>query len=143
MRKLLLSLSFLFFCAGLVLGASLELEKALTLLNDGKTDEAMNIIKTRIESSPKDPDNYMAIGLIYLEQEDYSKAKENFQKTLEISRKNIAAHYMLAMIYEKENNISAAIEKWQRIVKYSKNEELKELAQKHIKQLKQLQGDLK
>ena len=46
---------------------------------------------------------------------------------------------MLAMLYEKQKLWDKAIQKWENICKYTKNEKLQELAQKHLEQLK---GDL-
>ncbi len=135
MKKFFLSLFFFFAVSSAAL-ASADLEQALSLLNEGKTDEAMEIVKERLKSEPDSSDNYMAMGLIQLEKNDYANAKENFKQALKINRKIVAAHYMLAMIYEKEGDTKQAIDKWQKITKYSKDETLKSLAEKHINQLK-------
>ena len=137
MKKFFLSLFFAFASAFAVFAVSPDLEKALNLLNEGKTDEAMAILKVKLQNEPPSPDNYMAMGLAQLDKENYSEAKINFQKALELNKKIVAAHYMLAMIYEKEGDFSSALDKWQRIIKHSKNEALKSLAEKHIKQLKE------
>ena len=139
MKKLLTGVFFFFAAFGLAGASSQGLEESLNLLNSGKTDEAMNIISAKLKTETGSSDNYMAMGLIQLEKENYAEAKENFRNALQINKKIVAAHYMLAMIYEKEGDVDLAIDKWQRIVKYSKNDELKSLAKKHIKQL---QGQL-
>ena len=135
MKKLLCCFIFLFAASSFVFASPADLENALNLLNEGKTDEAMEIVKAKIQADPDSSDNYLALGLIQLEKENYAEAKENFMQALKINRRIVAAHYMLAMIYEKEGNITEASDKWRRIVKYSKNETLKALAEKHIKQL--------
>ncbi|MCL2798705.1 MAG: tetratricopeptide repeat protein [Endomicrobia bacterium] len=136
MKKLFISLFFFFAAVCSVWASSEELEKALNLLNAGKPDEAMNIVSEKLKTETDSADNYMAMGLIQLEKGNYASAKENFQQALRLNRKIVAAHYMLAMIYEKEDNIEQAVDKWQKIVKYSKDDTLKSLAKKHIKQLK-------
>lgn len=135
MKKVFVCLFFLLFAVSFSFASSAELEKALNLLNEGRTDEAMDIVKQNIQLGPESPDNYLAMGLIQLENENYAQAKENLKQALKMNRKLVAAHYMLAMIYEKEGNPAEASAKWKRIVKYSKDETLKALAEKHIKQL--------
>ena len=118
-----------------------QLEKALTFLNDGKTDEAMAIVKIELENNPRSSDNHMAMGFIWLDRGNYEEAKKSLQEALQIDRKIVAAHYMLAMIYEKEGDSQKAIDKWQRIIKHSKDAALRSLAEKHIKQLKDENND--
>ncbi|AKL97628.1 tetratricopeptide repeat protein [Endomicrobium proavitum] len=140
MFKIKKSLSVLFFLGISVSAAfagAAELEKALSLLNENKTDAAIEIIKGQIQANPNISDNYLAMGLAQIEKNDYSGAKENFQQALSINKKIVAAHYMLAMIYEKDGDAPQAIDKWQKIIKYSKNDVLKDLAKKHIKQLQE------
>ncbi len=135
MKKFLITLFFLISASSFVFASSSDLERALNLLNEGKTDEAMEIVKTQILKNPESSGNYLAMGMIQLEKRNYTEAKENLKQALKINRKLVAAHYMLAMIYEKEGNAADAVQKWKNIVKYSKNDTLKALAEKHIKQL--------
>ncbi|MCL2485028.1 MAG: tetratricopeptide repeat protein [Endomicrobia bacterium] len=136
MKKLFISLIFFFSAFVFASASSGGLEKALILLNDGKTDEAMDIVSLKLKSETVSADAYMAMGLIQLDKKNYSQAKENFEQALRINKKIVAAHYMLAMIYEKEGNDELAIDKWQRILKHAKDVNLRALAEKHIKQLK-------
>jgi len=136
MKKILSGfvLSVFFVCA--LFANSSELENALRLLNEGKADEAMSIVREKLQNDPNTPDNHLAMGIIQLEKNNYSEAKISLENALKIDRKIVAAHYMLAMIYEKEGDTQKAIDKWQRIYKRSKNEALRSLADKHIRQLK-------
>lgn len=135
MKRFFFSL-FLFFIAGSFVSAySSELDKALALLNEGKTDEAIFAIAEKIKREPETSDNYMLMGLACIDREDYSGAENNFKEALKINKKIVAAHYMLAMIYEREGKFEFAVRKWNRIIQYSKDENLKKLAQKHIRQL--------
>ncbi|MDR1695338.1 MAG: tetratricopeptide repeat protein [Endomicrobium sp.] len=135
MKKLFTGL-FLFFAVASPGLVRADLEESLKLLNSGKTDEAMEIVKANLKADSDSPDNHMAMGLIHIDKKDYGQAKENFRQALRINKKIVAAHYMLAMIYEKENDVAQAIDKWKKIVRYSKDGALKSLAKKHIKQLK-------
>ncbi|GAB1401610.1 hypothetical protein MASR1M68_05210 [Elusimicrobiota bacterium] len=129
---------YVFFCllfAGSVYASSQYLEETLQLINDGKNDEAIEIIKLNLIEN-KSADNYVLMGIAYLEKNDSVNAEENFKKALELDRKTVSAHYMLAMLYEKEKRYEQSIEKWNKICKYTKNKKLKDLALKHLEQLK-------
>ncbi|MCL2335715.1 MAG: tetratricopeptide repeat protein [Endomicrobia bacterium] len=136
MKSFFMSLLVLFAAASFVFASDAELEKALNLLNDGHTDQAIDILKAKLQKEPDSSDNYLAMGMIQLEKNNYAEAKDSLKKALQINKKIIAAHYMLAMIYEKEGDYAAAIDKWKKIAKYSKDGDLKLLAEKHIEQLK-------
>ena len=129
---------YAFFCllfASSVYASSQYLEETLQLINDGKNDEAIEIIKLNLIEN-KSADNYVLMGIAYLEKNDSVNAEENFKKALELDRKTVSAHYMLAMLYEKEKRYEQSIEKWNKICKYTKNKKLKDLALKHLAQLK-------
>lgn len=134
MKKLI----YTFFCFLFVSSAyasSQYLEETLQLINDGKNDEAIALIKLNLIDN-KSADNYVLMGIAYLEKNDSVNAEENFKKALELDRKTVSAHYMLAMLYEKEKRYEQSIEKWNKICKYTKNKKLKKLAIKHLEQLK-------
>ena len=127
-----------FFCllfVSLVYASSQYLEETLQLIGDGKNDEAIALIKLNLIEN-KSADNYVLMGIAYLEKNDSNNAEENFKKALELDRKTVSAHYMLAMLYEKEKRYEQSIEKWEKICKYTKNKKLKNLALKHLEQLK-------
>jgi Tfp pilus assembly protein PilF len=127
-----------FFCLLFISSAyasSQYLEETLQLINDGKNDEAIALIKHNLAEN-KSADNYVLMGIAYLEKDDSINAEENFKKALELDKRTVAAHYMLAMFYEKEKRYEQSIVKWEKICKYTKNKKLKNLALKHLEQLK-------
>ena len=129
---------YAFFClffVSLSYASSQYLEDTLQMINDGKTDQAIETIKKNLEEN-KSADNYVLMGIAYLEKNDAKNAEENFKKALFLDKKTVSAHYMLAMLYEKEKRNDQSIEKWEKICKYTKNEKLKNLAVKHLEQLK-------
>jgi len=140
MKKLILTSLFLVLTVSAAFADTTALEKALSLLNDGKTDDAIAILKDQITANPDISDNHLAMGFAKMDKNDLAGAKESFQRAVSLNKKLVAAHYMLAMIYEKEGDSKAAIEKWQNILKYTKDAALKNLATKHIGQL---QGEIK
>lgn len=113
-------------------------QQTLTLINEGKNDEAIAQIKNDLLQK-ETADKYILIAIAYIEEEQFSLAEESLNKALSLQPKAVPAYYMLAMLYEKQKLWDKAIQKWENICKYTKNEKLKELAQKHLEQLK---GDL-
>lgn len=134
MKKIIYAFFCLFFVS-LTYASSQYLEDTLQMINDGKTDQAIETIKKNLEEN-KSADNYVLMGIAYLEKNDAKNAEENFKKALLLDKKTVSAHYMLAMLYEKEKRYDQSIEKWEKICKYTKNEKLKNLAVKHLEQLK-------
>lgn len=134
MKKIIYAFFCLFFVS-LTYASSQYLEDTLQMINDGKTDQAIETIKKNLEEN-KSADNYVLMGIAYLEKNDAKNAEENFKKALFLDKKTVSAHYMLAMLYEKEKKYDQSIEKWEKICKYTKNEKLKNLAVKHLEQLK-------
>lgn len=134
MQKLIYTFFCLLFVSS-VYASSRYLEETLQLINDGKNDEAIEIIKLNLIEN-KYADNYVLMGIAYVEKNDSKNAEENFKKALELDIKTVSAHYMLAMLYEKEKRYELSIEKWEKICKYTKNKKLKKLAIKHLEQLK-------
>jgi Tfp pilus assembly protein PilF len=134
MKKIIYAFFCLFFVSS-TYASSQYLEDTLQMINDGKTDQAIETIKKNLEEN-KSAENYVLMGIAYLEKNDAKNAEENFKKALLLDKKTVSAHYMLAMLYEKEKKYEQSIEKWKKICKYTKNEKLKNLAVKHLEQLK-------
>ena len=137
MKKIFLILFFLFinviaFCEQNTGGP----QQTLTLINEGKNDEAIAQIKQDLLQK-ETADKYILMAIAYIEEEKFSLAEESLNKAVSIQPKAVPAYYMLAMLYEKQKQLDKAIEKWENICKYTKNEKLKELAQKHLARLKE------
>ena len=123
MKKIIYAFFCLFFVSS-TYASSQYLEDTLQMINDGKTDQAIETIKKNLEEN-KSADNNVLMGIAYLEKNDAKNAEENFKKALFLDKKTVSAHYMLAMLYEKEKKYDQSIEKWEKICKYTKNEKLK------------------
>lgn len=60
---------------------------------------------------PANPFIYTQIGRAYLFGNDLDKAREQFQKSLDLKSDYAPAHFQMALIYVRENKIAQAIEK--------------------------------
>lgn len=137
MKKFFLILSFLLITVSVFCQQDGP-QQTLTLINEGKNDEAIAQIKADLLQN-ETAEKYILIAIAYIEEEKFSLAEESLNKAISLQPKAVPAYYMLAMLYEKQKLWDKAIQKWENICKYTKNEKLQELAQKHLEQLK---GDL-
>ncbi|MGC8867633.1 MAG: tetratricopeptide repeat protein [Elusimicrobiales bacterium] len=104
-----------------------------------KKEEYIKAVKQKIEQikstlpSIKNPlKQYIQIAHLYIDIEDYDSAEEYFKKAIMLDAENPNIYYMLAMLYEKKNDRTKAIESWRNVIRYSKNKKIIEIAEKHI-----------
>ena len=141
MKNILRDFSLLIFLFACLAGSTVlragesGLNKALELVNEGKTDEAITILRDEIGKRPDEPDTQLLLGVAYLEKSDYDSAKDALEKALALKPDSVPAHYSLAMLFEKEKNYSRASSEWRKVLLLTADKNLKDLASKHIKQL--------
>lgn len=132
-------LAFLILCsAAVVSGGETGLNNALALVNQGKIDQAIAVLHKEIEKNPQGPESYLLLGVAYLEKNEYVSAKNYLEKALTLNPDSIPAHYTLAMLYEKEKSYLKAISEWTKVYQLAGDKNLKELANKHVRQLEGL-----
>ncbi|WP_020560291.1 tetratricopeptide repeat protein [Thiofilum flexile] len=81
----------------------LKLDYARTLVMLERRVEAMPIFKELYESQPDDDNTYYTLGLLYLEQKEYTFAEPLIKKLLEIPSRRHDANYFLGQIFEGLN----------------------------------------
>ena len=131
-------LSFLFIAAsGSPLFAGKEnIKKALMLLNDGKTKEAIVLLNDELKQDPdSEPLSYLALGMAYIDQERYPEAQASLETFLKAKPDSVAGHYTMAMLFEKQKEFARAKDSWEKVSALARDKEVKELAEKHIKQI--------
>jgi len=85
----------------------------------GEYDKAMQEFKTVLEKLKQEKEDlkgdetaasiYSSLGELYMDKNDYEKAKEHFEKSIEIDPKDPALAYNVAEILFNSNNIDEAI----------------------------------
>jgi len=97
----------------------------LISLVGGAEDWAIDSYQKAVELEPKNPYIFNEMGLIYLAQadlltksgkeegakENLAKAKESFQRAIDLKSDYAPAHFQLAMIYQREGKVKEAISK--------------------------------
>lgn len=126
-----------FMFAGLMHADAQEsaLINAMVLVNEGRTEEAINLLNDEIAKNPQTPDAHLALGMAYLNSGNYSLAEESLLKAVQLNPSSVAVHYSLAMFYEKERKLPKAYFEWKIVYQLAEDKNLKELARKHISQM--------
>lgn len=137
MKKINLTLFFLVLVLTFI-----PFQKAKSQTQDEKRIAYIQTIKKKIDEIKQTIPNiknpikeYTQIAHLYLEIEEYDNAIDYILKALSIDPQNANLYYTLALIYEKKNDKSKAIESWQNVLKFSKNKKKNEIASKHIEVL--------
>lgn len=84
-------------------------EEGDSLLKSGKYQEAEQYFLKAASNNPSDPKVYAKLGLIYLNQENYSDAIESLKIAAKYDKHNPSRHYNLALAYWGNNDIQKAI----------------------------------
>jgi tetratricopeptide (TPR) repeat protein len=92
----------------------------------GKWDDAQREYETMIEKEPNSPGLHFLLGRLLLSKpdptpKDMERAKQAFQKELEIDPKNAAVHYVLGELASKDENWDEAITQFSEAAKLNPN----------------------
>ena len=79
------------------------------LIDIGKDEEALNVLKRVKEISPDHPTSYTQLGKIYLRLNDFKSAREAFEESIQINPFNPDVHSGLADAYEMLGDKSGAL----------------------------------
>ncbi|MDD4050812.1 MAG: tetratricopeptide repeat protein [candidate division Zixibacteria bacterium] len=111
--------------------------------NDAK---AMEYFKTAINRNPDDFESVYNLGNIYLGKADWSNARTQYEKGMQLKSKDYRCANNLALVIEQGNpgKTAMAIEAWEKFLTVAKKNpkaaELVSKAEEHLKQLKEAQA---
>jgi tetratricopeptide (TPR) repeat protein len=134
-KTLFLAIFLMFIISCFVLAGDEALQRAAELSNQGKYDEAINVLKDELVKDPNNADICYSLSLAYLNKQDYDAALDPLEKAVSLSQNNVSMRYSLAMLYEKHGDNTKAKEQWQRILELSPSDDIKDCANKHITHL--------
>ena len=125
---LLFLLNISCFCQGTV-------TDAVNLLNSREYEKAITLLEKLHIENPESTDISLTLGIAYLQMEQYDSAERYFREVTMKKPDCLPARYSLAMLYEKKGSYGEAISEWLKVISLTDREDLKNLAEKHIKQL--------
>lgn len=92
---------------------SLELdsnyEEGETMYKNGQLDKAEQLFLKAAASRPGDAKIYARLGLLYLQQKNFSDAIESLKVAVKLDKYNPSRHYNLALAYSGNNDVQKAI----------------------------------
>jgi tetratricopeptide (TPR) repeat protein len=75
-----------------------ELELARSLLNLGKSEEAVLVLEKHVQRQPFLSEAYFLLGQAYSQQKEHQKAKESYAAAIRLGARTTEAHYGLATV---------------------------------------------
>lgn len=110
--------------------------KGIEYTNQGKYDKAIRKF-TQVITDDKDYANaYLALGIVYINKKMGSEAGELLEKAIELNPMNKKTYFILARLYEKLEEEEKAIQMWEKYLALNPDDKYAEIAQKHLKRLK-------
>jgi len=96
--------------------ATVLLKIAETYINADKKDlpEAFKLLATATKLEPKNPEVYLLTGDAYLEQNDGSKAIENYEKASSLDPKSVIAILRQGQLYNRAKNYTLALDHYRK-----------------------------
>lgn len=88
---------------------SSHFEEGDRLLKEKKYPEAEKFFLKSAANNPKDAKVYARLGLIYLQQKNYSDAIEALKVAVKLDKYNPSRHYNLALAYSGNKDVQKAI----------------------------------
>lgn len=90
-------------------GGYAEIAQARALVESGKFDAAIPMLKGIVERRPKLADAHFLLGYAYLQEDDNDAAEAAFRRTLELQPNSENAHLNLGVIYLRKEKPDQAI----------------------------------
>jgi tetratricopeptide (TPR) repeat protein len=118
-----------------------QLKKALALHEQGKTNEAILIVRKTLRQKPNYAAAYYYGGIMRYKQGKFNMAKFNFKKSLSFPEAAVFAHYYLGKIFANEKYAQGAIEELSTFVSKAPEGELKKDAMQLLREMKKMSGD--
>jgi cytochrome c-type biogenesis protein CcmH/NrfG len=96
--------------------------------------EAASLLE-QIKASPSDPELYVKLGFTYTRLDQADDAQQAFENAAKFDPKEVIAHYMLGLIYEKKGMKDKALVSWKACLDNANDPSMRETAKRHIHHL--------
>lgn len=131
---ILLVMTGLLYCAET---AEDYIKKGLEAANNGNYDQAIEYLKKAVDLDPKKTEAHFNLGVVYANKKDYDNAIKEIDEAIKANSNNISAHYVMAMLQEKKKEKEKALAEWKKVLDLNPDKDMKEVAEKHSKRLKE------
>lgn len=108
--------------------APAHFQRAMIYVREEKTGEAIQKLEEIKSVVPFDVGLAFQIGVLYYNDENFSKAQEEFERAVNLNENYSNARYFLGLIYDKKGKKDLAIAQFERIERLNpENEEVKKI----------------
>jgi tetratricopeptide (TPR) repeat protein len=113
-----------------------DLEKASTLIDQGRPDDAIALYRSLLDKAPSLTSLHLAMARAYRAKKDTPRAIESYRKLLEIQPDNAKARLELALGLDESGDAEAAARELERIVADAPESAAAETAREKLRSLK-------
>lgn len=107
-----------------------------TLIHSLQPEEKVEMFQ-KLGFDPKTPEDFYNLGCVAAKKEDFVKAREYFEKTIELAPDFEQAYYNLAIVLENLGLESEAAEKWEIFCEFlDENSSEATIVTQHLEELK-------
>src|SRR5262249_35650946 len=82
----------------------------------GKSSDAVQFIKSRVEAYPNDASLYLLQGEVYFRMKQLAEAKQSFSRCVELDKQNFTGLVMLAQVNQDLNELPEAIANYRKAI---------------------------
>lgn len=102
---------------------------------DPEVLRAKAVLEAAIQKDPENSELWLHLGFVFKKLGDVDAAQAAFENSVRLNPKNAGAHYMLGLIYEKKKRTEQAIAAWKACLEHAKDDNMREIARKHLAHL--------
>jgi tetratricopeptide (TPR) repeat protein len=113
-----------------------DLDKASTLLDEGRADEAIAIYRALLERAPSLTSLHLAMARAYRSKKDATRALESYRKLVELEPTNVKARLELALALEEAGDKEGAVRELSRVVEDAPQSAAAQTAREKLSTLK-------
>ncbi|MBI4064598.1 MAG: tetratricopeptide repeat protein [Elusimicrobia bacterium] len=99
-------------------------------------EKAFAMLESLAQSDGRNSEVHLLLGHVSSKLGKWDKAIQSFEETTRLDPESVAAYLQLGFLYEKRKDNVKAAEAWAKVLSLAKNEKTRELAQKHLNNLK-------
>jgi tetratricopeptide (TPR) repeat protein len=92
------------------------LQQAEGLLQQGRVDEAKNLVDQQLALNPSSVDAYNMLGIIFTAEKDYASALEAFQHALTLAPNSATTHNNLGNLYVAQQKLDLAENEFKKVL---------------------------
>lgn len=112
-----------------------RLREGVALMNEGKTEAALTVLRQAVAADPSDPAGHTALGTAALQAQRFDQAQRSLERAVALDPKSQTALYSLALLYEKQKQYAQARGVWEKFLALTPSADSAELARRHLERL--------